>query len=204
MKKTQMISTSTRNNWWVDLILFMSGIITFLSGFYFFIFPVGGYQGGRNPFYGIVLLFERHTWSDLHLWSSLALLAIAAIHIPLHWSWIITMVKRVAKITLGQSKKMNPNGTYNLVVNIMIALSALCCGISGLYFLLIPGAAHNSPLPDPHWLFSLITWDIIHTWSGIFMVSAALLHITIHWKWVTKVTRKLMRTWFLQISDHTS
>ncbi len=194
MKKTNpALSNATQNNWLIDLALFTSGLVTSLSGIYFLIFPVGGYQGGRNPFYGIIILFERHTWSDLHLWGSLAMLAVAAIHIPLHWNWIVAMSKRIFRIALGQSKKMNSNGRYNLIVNALIALGALLCGISGLYFLLVPGASHSSSLPDPRWLFSLATWDILHTWSGVLMVAASILHFAIHWKWVTKVTMKIFK-----------
>ena len=193
MKNSPNISPVTRKNWLIDLGLFLSGLVTFLSGIYFLVFPVGGYQGGRNPFYGIIIFFERHTWGDLHLWGSIAMLIVAAIHIPLHWGWIVSMSKRLVKIMRGEAKKMNSNGTYNLVVNMLIALSALCCGLSGLYFLLVPGAAHDSPLPDPYWLFSLPIWDLIHTWSGVVMVASAVLHFAIHWKWFTKVTGKFIQ-----------
>ena len=191
MKKRPAISSQTRNNWWIDFTLFLSGIVVFLSGIYFLAFPVGGYKGGRNPFYGIIILFDRHTWGDIHIWAGVAILAAAALHIPLHWSWIVMMTKRVFKMTMGQSKGMNPRGKFNLTVNSVLGLSALIVAISGIYFLLIPGASHSSPYPDPRWLFTLATWDIIHTWSGVVMIAMAVLHFDIHWKWITKVTKKI-------------
>ncbi len=192
MKKRPSISTQTRNNWWVDFILFASGIAVFLSGVYFLIFPVGGYKGGRNPLYGIIIFFERHTWGDIHIWGSVIMLAVAALHIPLHWKWIANMTKRSIRISLGQAKMMNSRSTFNLVVNAILGLSALIVTFSGLYFLWIPGAAHSSELTDPKWLFTLPTWDIIHTWSGIVMIAMATLHFDIHWKWVTKITKKIL------------
>jgi hypothetical protein len=193
MKKSLSVSPTTQRNWWIDFALFGSATITSLSGVYFLLFPVSGYQGGRNPYYGIIIFFERHTWGDLHLWGSIAMLIVAAIHIPLHWNWIVSMSKRVVKIIRNEAKPLNGSGSYNVFINALIGISALICGISGLYFLLVPGALHNSPLPDPYWLFSLPIWDLIHTWSGIVMVASAVLHFAIHWKWVTKVTRKVFQ-----------
>lgn len=196
MKKTPAISTPTRNNWLIDLLLLISGLITFLSGTYFLVFAMNGYQGGRNPMYGIIIFFERHTWTNLHIWGSIAMLIVAAIHIPIHWNWIVTMSKRVVKIAAGKSKKMNPNGTFNLVINSTIALSAFVSGFSGIYFLFFPEALHHPSLSNPSWLFSFTTWDLIHTWSSVLMVASAILHFAIHWKWVTKVTTKIFRNIF--------
>ncbi len=191
MEKKATISAQTRNNWWIDLALFASGIAVFFSSIYFLILPVGGYQGGRNPFYGIIILFARHTWGDIHIWGGVAMLAIAALHIPLHWYWIVNMTKRVFKIAMGQCKSMNACGKFNLAINALLGLSGLITAFSGLYFLLIPGASHNSFLADPRWLFPLATWDFIHTWSGVIMIAVVVLHLDIHWKWITKVTKKI-------------
>ena len=191
MQKKVAISAQTRNNWWIDLTLFSSGIVVFFSSIYFLILPVGGYKGGRNPMYGITILFERHTWGDIHIWGSVAMLAVAALHIPLHWSWIVNMTKRVFKIATGQCKSMNARGKFNLAVNSLLGLSGLITAISGLYFLLVPGASHSSSLADPRWFFSLATWDLIHTWSGVVMIAVAVLHLDIHWKWIIKVTKKI-------------
>jgi len=86
---------------------------------------------------------------------------------------------------------MNARGKFNLTVNGVLGLSSLITAISGLYFLLIPGTAHNPLIPDPMWLFTRATWDIIHTWAGVSMVAMAVLHFDIHWKWIAKVTKKI-------------
>jgi len=142
MKTRRIVSAQTQNNFFIDSFLFTAGVITALSGIYFLLLPVSGYQGGRNPYYGINILFDRHTWSDIHIWAGVAILALAALHIPLHWKWIVSMTKRAMKLIIGRSK-MNASTKFNLGVNIFLGLSALISGLSGLYFLLVPGASHH-------------------------------------------------------------
>ena len=183
----------------LELKEIIGGIITALSGLYFLFLPVGGYMGGRNPMYGIIILFERHTWGDIHIWASVAIMALGAIHIPLHWKWFVSMTKRAAKLAIGKGK-MNAYTKFNLGVNTLIGLSALILALSGLYFLLVPGASHESIAPDPAWLFIRTTWDLIHTWSGVTMLAAAMLHFYIHWRWAFKVTRKYWRAFVKNIT----
>ena len=203
MANRRIVSTQTRNNFFIDSLLFAGGIITALSGIYFLFLPVGGYMGGRNPMYGIVILFTRHTWGDIHIWAGVAIMALGALHIPLHWKWIVSMTKRAVQIMFGKSK-MNNSGKFNIGVNMLIGLSALILAVSGLYFLLVPGASHESIAPDPLWLFNRTTWDLIHTWSGVAMLAAATLHFYIHWKWAFKVMRKYWRALVHSLIGQTS
>lgn len=199
MNNLPQVSYQTRRNWWVDLVLFLSGIISALSGIYFLFLPSGGYKGGANPFYGIRILFLRETWEDIHAWGGLAMIIIAALHIPLHWNWFVGMFKRILKEIKGTAEKMNAKGRFNLYINLTLALSGLLVGLTGLYFFFIPGASHGSGGADPMWLFNRTTWDLIHTWAFVVMIAAAILHFAIHWKWVTKVTSKIVNR-FLRIS----
>ena len=41
------------------------------------------------------------------------------------------------------------------------------------------------------YLFDKTTWDMIHTWSGVTFTMTALLHIVLHWKWITNITGKM-------------
>jgi hypothetical protein len=185
------VSNQTRNNWLIVCLLTISGLFTIFSSVYFLFLPIGGYQGGRNPYYGIVILFSRTTWDLIHTWAGVIMIAIATIHIPLHWSWIMTMTKRIFKIMLGQCKGMNARGQFNLMINGVIGLSGLLAAISGLYFLFFPGGQGGSMLSTTL-LFSRTTWDVIHTWSGVAMIAAAILHFAIHWRWIVKVAGKLL------------
>jgi hypothetical protein len=184
--KTRVFSPQTRNNFLLDVPMLLAGLASVLTGIYFLFLPVGGFQGGRNPLYGIVIFFERHTWGDIHTWSSVIIMALAVLHIPIHWDWITKMTSSGVRAIFGKSK-LNKFSQFNLLINILIGLSGLVCGLSGLYFLFEPVLV---PLGSSGWLFTDLTWDMIHTWSGVVVTAAAILHFAIHWRWVTKVFSK--------------
>ncbi len=185
-EKTKVFSVQTRNNILLDMSMLMAALASILSGIYFLFLPIGGFQGGRNPLYGIVIFFERHTWSDIHTWSSVIIISLAALHIPLHWSWIDKMTRSGLQSLTGRGK-LNKYSQFNLTVNVLIGLSGVICALSGLYFLFEPvlvGSAQGG------WIFSRTVWDLIHTWSGVTLTAAAILHFAIHWRWVVKVLGK--------------
>ena len=183
------VTTLTRNNWLMDFSLFLTAVVTVLSGIYFLFLPDGGFKGGRNPFYGIRILFLRETWEWLHAWIGLAMVVIALVHIIFHWKWVKSMFKRVVS---GASAQLNPRARYNLWLNTVTALSFLICAVSGLYFLFV-GGSEGGRNPDPMFLFSLTAWDMVHTWSSVLFIIAAILHFDIHWRWITNVTKKVLR-----------
>jgi hypothetical protein len=185
---TQSVSKQTQRNWWVDAALFLGAVISALSGIYFLFLPVGGYQGGRNPYYGIVILFQRATWEDLHTWGGIAMIGAAILHLVIHWSWVVNMTRRVWKEVVHPTMKLNARSKWNYLLNATVAVSFLLTAASGIYFLFVPG---GNWYPDPSFLFSRTTWDMIHTWAAVVLIGAAVLHFAIHWNWVTKVTCKM-------------
>jgi hypothetical protein len=84
---------------------------------------------------------------------------------------------------------MNSHGRWNLILNAVVGISFVLTAISGAYFLFFPGGRWAA---DPMLLFPRTTWNLIHTWAGVTLISAAIIHFAIHWKWVTKVTRKIV------------
>ena len=188
MTNPSTLSFQTRRNWWINAVLFISAVLAALSGVYFLFLPNGGYMGGRNPWYGIIILFTRHTWDLIHTWGGVVMIGVAVIHLALHWSWVVNMTGRTIKELTGKNGRMNAGGRFNLMINTVVAFSFLLVSVSGIYFLFYPG---GRAAVDPQILFKRVTWDLIHAWSGVVLIIAALLHFTIHWKWVTKVTRKI-------------
>jgi hypothetical protein len=185
------VSKQTRNNWLLDTVLLTSGLLAAISAIYFLFLPVGGYRGGRNPWYDIQILFSRHTWDDLHTWSGATMIIIAVIHLVLHWSWLTSMARRALRELSGQSSGMNSRGRWNLTLNLIVAISFILTAFSGVYFLFIPGGQW---VAHPMILFTQTTWDLIHTWAGIVLIAAAVVHFVIHWRWVVKVTHNLIGT----------
>ena len=192
MQNRNGISPQTRNNWGIDALLFIGALSASLSGLYFLFLPVGGYQGGRNPMYGIKIIFERATWDDIHTWGGIFMIIAAVVHISIHWSWIKGMVKRVFADLMGRSKHLNNRSRFNSGINALTGISFLFAAISGVYLLFFPTG--RPAIQDPAIFFSLTTWDLIHTWSGITMIAAGIIHFAIHWKWVTKVTNRVIRS----------
>lgn len=190
MKKTFGVSSQTRNNWLIDAALFLGAVVASVTGIYFLFFPVGGYQGGRNPYYGITVLFQRETWDDLHTWFGILMILAAAVHIVVHWKWIVNMSRRVAQEMFRRERRMNARSRYNVGINALIGLSFLVAAISGVVLLFTPGGREASSMMAL--FFSRTTWDLIHTWAGILMILAAALHFAIHWGWVTKVSSKVI------------
>ena len=191
------IAAQTRGIWLIDLAVFMGGILAALSGIYFLFAPSGGYQGGRNPMYGITILFSRYTWEDVHLWGGLAMIAAVLIHLSIHWRWFGTMARRIRNELLPGGKKVPAFVRFNLAVNVTIGLSFLVCATSGVYFLFAPDGGFQGGGNigwDPGFLFTRTTWDLIHTWSGIVMIVAAVLHFWIHWRWIKNVTAKFFKS----------
>jgi hypothetical protein len=192
-KRTQSrpaVSAQTRNNWLIDAGLMISGVFAALSGIYFLFLPSGGYQGGRNPWYNIQIVFSRQTWDDLHTWFGVGMIAVAVIHLAVHWRWVVNMTRRSFFGLSNKGMGLNSRGRWNLILNLVVGLSFLLTALSGVYFLFFPGGRGAA---DPQILFSRTTWAVIHTWAGVILTAAAIIHFAIHWKWVVKVTAKILR-----------
>jgi preprotein translocase subunit SecY len=185
------VSRQTRHNWLIDAAVFIGGLVAAITGIYFLFLPSGGYQGGRNPMYGVTILFSRHTWDDLHTWFGALMIAAAAVHFAIHWSWVKGTARRIARSATGKGARMNRHGYLNVAVDAVVAIGFAVAALSGIYFMFAPGGGRAA---DPLFIFSRTTWDLIHTWSGVAMIAAAVVHFAIHWNWVTKVTAKLLRS----------
>jgi hypothetical protein len=187
--KTKLVSRQTQSNWWIDASLFTGGLLAALTGIYFLFLPVGGYQGGRNPQYGLRVLFERSTWDDLHTWSGVAMIAFAVVHLIIHWSWVVNMSRRIFRELITRRESLNWRGRWNLILNVIVGLSFSLAAISSVYFLYFPGGSNSAAASTV--IFTRTAWDMLHTWSGTVLILAALVHFAIHWRWVTKVTSKI-------------
>jgi hypothetical protein len=187
------MSLQTRSNWLIDVAVFAGGILAALSGVYFLFVPSGGYQGGRNAMYNIQIFFERHTWSDLHTWGGILMIGAVAIHLAIHWQWVKRMSKRTVQAIRPGGNKLSKGAVVNVIVDAAIALSFLLCALSGVYFLFAPTGGYQGGQNvgwDPNVIFSRTTWDLIHTWSGVALIVAAVIHLAIHWRWVKNVTTR--------------
>ena len=184
-----------RKKWLLDATVFLSGLVAALSGFYFLFIPSGGYQGGRNPMYGLTILFSRHAWEDWHTWSGVLMIAIAVLHFAIHWRWVKVMSKRTVKALLSRETKLSKGPQLNVAINVLVAVSFLLTAVSGIYFLFAPSGGFQGGRNagwDPMFLFGRTTWDLIHTWAGMAFIGAAVVHFWIHWRWIKTMTKRFV------------
>jgi len=199
------MSMQTRTNWLIDAAVFLGGIVAALSGVYFLFLPSGGYQGGRNPAYGITILFDRYSWSDLHVWGGVIMIAAISVHFVIHWQWVKMMVRRMIGAMRSKGVTFSKGAKINVAIDALVAASFLVCALSGIYFLFAPSGGFQGGQNagwDPNWLFSRTTWDLIHTWSGVVSIAAAVVHFAIHWRWVKNVTMRFFLSLVPQPGNH--
>ena len=189
MSASNGVSKQTRSNWLIDAAVFGSALIAALSGIYFLFLPSGGYQGGRNAFYGVTILFQRATWDDLHTWSGVIMIAAVVVHLAIHWKWVTGTLKRVSKKLTAGTGSINRHAWFNIGIDAAIALSFLITALSGVYVLFVPGGRGTI---DPGLLFAHSTWGALHTWGGVVLIISAAIHFAIHWCWIVKVTRNVL------------
>jgi len=193
MSKKITMSLQTRTNWLIDLTVFLGGLLASLSGIYFLFLPSGGYQGGRNPMYGVTILFDRHTWDDLHTWTGVAMIIAAVIHLAIHWQWVRMMTRRIVNVLLSKGSSFSKGAKLNVAIDALVALSFFVTAVSGLYFLFAPTGGYEGGRSADQaaiFFFSSTMWDLIHTWAGVIMIGAVIAHLWIHWRWATNVTSR--------------
>lgn len=54
---------------------------------------MGSGQGAAGRPVALLWGMTRHEWGDLHYWIGYALLAVLAVHVVLHWKWIVCVAK---------------------------------------------------------------------------------------------------------------
>lgn len=54
--------------------------------------------------------FSRHQWGSVHFWISLGLLVVIAIHLVLHWKWVVTVVGKRLRLVKTAHPSMLRSG----------------------------------------------------------------------------------------------
>lgn len=188
MKLNFGFSKETVRRYFINLAMLFLVLFVTLSSMYFLYVP-GGYQGGRNPRYNMVIIFSRDVWHDIHFWTSIILSAILLMHIILHWKWIKNVLFRMMR-TFKQSLQ---SGNYIRILNILDDVFSACfflvCLISGLILFIVPGGRDTKYLE----IFTITreSWKSVHTVSGIGMLAGVAIHLVIHWGWLRKISKRI-------------
>ena len=137
MRSRSSLSMRTRMNWLINVSVFLGGVVGAISGIYFLFLTSGGYQGGRNIWYGVKILFERSTWGDLHTWGSVIMIIAITVHVAIHWDWIKMMAKRGGQSISLEGLRMSKGAKVNLVItcSIKVKMVWLCCAKVFIYYI---------------------------------------------------------------------
>jgi hypothetical protein len=93
---TRPLPRQVQTNFGLDAILGIVFLVVAISGLISWLALGGGYQGGRNPAYNaLVLGLGRDGWSDLHLWTGVAMISLTLLHLALHWKWILCTLRNI-------------------------------------------------------------------------------------------------------------
>lgn len=82
-----------KKNFLIDSMLFVLFVLLTGSGFLLeYLLPSGSGGQGNKP--GVTVWgMTRHEWGSVHYWIALVMLGLMAVHLVLHWRWIVAMVR---------------------------------------------------------------------------------------------------------------
>lgn len=90
---------------------------------------------------------------------------------------------------------MSNNAKLNYAIDVAIGLTFVLAALSGLVLFLAPSGYQGgrNPYHGARVLFLYThTWDTLHTWSSIAMISGVGAHLVMHWKWILYMTKRLL------------
>ena len=87
MKNTSLHMNRTKLNLFIDIVAFVGFIVLTTTGVLMrYILPPG--SGHHSTIWSL----DRHEWGGIHFWISLIFFLILALHLVLHWRWIVSAV----------------------------------------------------------------------------------------------------------------
>jgi hypothetical protein len=99
----------------------------------------------------------------IHITAGLILILGLAVHLYLHWKWIVVHIKR---------RKIKLNFLMDSFIGIMLIISSL----SG--FILI--------------YTDISPWSKLHIFSSVMLLFGTFCHLILHWRWILKMIKKIL------------
>lgn len=175
----------SKTNFWLDLLIFALFILTALTGLFLWLVIPGGQGGGQ---FIVLLGLTRRTWISLHNWLGVAMLSGSLIHLILHWEWITCVAGRFFK-------KLARPARLNFSLDSLLFAAFALSSLSGLImWLVLPGGGHRGGrnLVADLALLGLTRhdWSNLHLWAGLTIIALLVVHLTLHWAWISCMTRR--------------
>ncbi|MBN1219738.1 MAG: DUF4405 domain-containing protein [Anaerolineae bacterium] len=174
----------TKLNFWLDLTIFITFVITTITGLLLWLVIPSGSGSGWLVFYGLT----RREWVELHNWFGVGMLLGITFHLILHWRWIICVVQRFFG-RLAQQARVN-----FFLDSVLFALFFLT-NLSGLVaWLVLPAGGYRGGR-NPYYNASLLgwtrhDWNDLHLWASLVMIGIVVLHLVLHWNWIVCTVRR--------------
>lgn len=147
-------------------------------------------MSGRGSDGPAPLGITRRVWFDLHVWSSLVMIAGAVMHVAFHWDWIAAMSRRWL---LGRARKAR----WNYVVDAVLGLVLAAAIGTGLPFLLAGGGYQGGRNPGFRAVLLGLnrgTLSDLHSWLGLVFLAVFIVHQVLHWAWIRHTVARLGRS----------
>lgn len=127
---------------------------------------------------GVVVANQPHfTGTPIHEWFSLIFAGAVIIHLLLHWSWMVAVVKRIFS-------KLPWSTRINAILDLLQFISITLVTLSGV---MISRSVINtlgfSISPN-------FSWRMIHDLSANILIITVGLHIGMHWRWIVNALRR--------------
>jgi hypothetical protein len=90
---------------------------------------------------------------------------------------------------------MSKKAKLNYVVDVAISLAFILSALSGLILFFAPSGYQGGQNPyymQPVLFLNTHTWNTLHTWSSLAMISGVGAHLVLHWNWMICMTKKLL------------
>ena len=90
---------------------------------------------------------------------------------------------------------MSKKAKLNYIVDVVIGLAFILSALSGLVLFFAPSGYQGGRNPyymQPVLFLNTHTWDILHTWSSIAMISGVGAHLVLHRDWMVCMTKRLL------------
>jgi len=98
---------------------------------------------------------------------------------------------------MNKSNVVSTQTRNNWLIDAAVLVGGLLTAFSGVYFLFLPVGGYQggrNALYDVTIFFDRSTWDDLHTWGGVVMIMALVVHFAVHWQWVVMMGKRMVRS----------
>ena len=121
----------------------------------------------------------RFTGLTIHEWIGIGLGVALAVHVTLHWDWVVRTTRRVVR---------RPRGREGLrwTVDLLLMLVMTLCVASGILVSRKALPWLGFTRPDDGF------WNGLHTTSADVTIILVGLHVALSWRWLLTISRRLL------------